>query len=48
MLLLVIDGRQPGMEGGNMKTVMDIMWEYGAVNAANLDGRVLRHHGAEQ
>lgn len=21
-----------------MKTVMDIMWEYGAVNAANLDG----------
>ena len=38
VLLLVIDGRQPGMEGGNMKTVMDIMWEYGAVNAANLDG----------
>lgn len=38
VLLLVIDGRQPGLEGGNMKTVMDIMWEYGAVNAANLDG----------
>lgn len=38
VLLLVIDGRQPGIEGGNMKTVMDIMWEYGAVNAANLDG----------
>lgn len=38
VLLLTIDGRQLGMIGANYRTVMDIMWEYGAVNAANLDG----------
>lgn len=38
VLLLTIDGRQLGMEGGSMKTIADIMWEYGAVTAANLDG----------
>ncbi len=38
VLLLTIDGRQAGMIGGNMRTVTDIMWEYGAVTAANLDG----------
>lgn len=38
VLLLTIDGRQIGMEGGSMKTIADIMWEYGAVTAANLDG----------
>ncbi len=38
VLLLTIDGRQAGMIGGNMRTVADIMWEYGAVTAANLDG----------
>lgn len=38
VLLLTIDGRQIGMEGGSMKTLTDIMWEYGAITAANLDG----------
>ncbi|MBP3382203.1 MAG: phosphodiester glycosidase family protein [Clostridia bacterium] len=38
VLLLTIDGRQAGMIGGNMRTVTDIMWEFGAVTAANLDG----------
>lgn len=38
VLLLTIDGRQLGMEGGSMKTIADLMWEYGAVTAANLDG----------
>lgn len=38
VLLLTIDGRQVGMEGANMRTVTDIMWEYGAVTAANIDG----------
>ncbi len=38
VLLLTIDGRQAGMIGGNMRTITDIMWEYGAVTAANLDG----------
>ena len=38
VLLLTIDGRQLGMEGGSMKTIADLMWEYGAITAANLDG----------
>ncbi len=38
VLLLAIDGRQTGMIGANMRTVTDIMWEYGAVTAANIDG----------
>lgn len=38
VLLLTIDGRQLGMEGGSMRTITDIMWEYGAITAANLDG----------
>lgn len=38
ILLLTIDGRQGTMVGANMRTVTDIMWEYGAVTAANLDG----------
>ncbi len=38
VLLLTVDGRQIGMEGANMKQVMDILWDFGAVNAANLDG----------
>lgn len=38
VLLLTIDGRQAGMVGANMRTVTDIMWEYGAVTAANIDG----------
>lgn len=39
VLLLVIDGRQPTWSiGATMKDVQDIMLEYGAYNAANLDG----------
>lgn len=38
VLLLTIDGRQLSMEGGSMRTITDIMWEYGAITAANLDG----------
>ena len=38
VLLLTVDGRQIGMEGANMKQVLDILWDFGAVNAANLDG----------
>lgn len=38
VLLLTVDGRQAGMVGANMRTVTDIMWEYGAVTAANIDG----------
>ncbi len=38
VLLLVIDGRQLDSMGATLKDVQDIMLEYGAVNAANLDG----------
>ena len=38
VLLLAIDGRQVGSIGASLKDVQDIMVEYGAVNAANLDG----------
>lgn len=39
ILLLVIDGRQPGYSvGATLKDVQDIMQQYGAYNAANLDG----------
>ena len=38
MLLLVIDGRQPTSLGATFKDIIEIMFEYGAVNAANLDG----------
>ncbi|MDR3280853.1 MAG: phosphodiester glycosidase family protein [Synergistaceae bacterium] len=38
VLLLVIDGRQPNSLGGAMSDVIDLMAQYGAVNAANLDG----------
>ena len=38
ILLLVIDGRQPGSLGASFKDLCDIMLQYGAVNAANLDG----------
>lgn len=38
VLLLAIDGRQTGMIGANMRDVTEIMWEYGAVTAANIDG----------
>lgn len=38
VLLLVIDGRQLGSIGATLKDVQDIMLQYGAENAANLDG----------
>lgn len=38
VLLLVIDGRQISSVGATLKEVQDIMLEYGAYNAANLDG----------
>ncbi len=38
MLLLTIDGRQVNSLGGSMSDVIDLMIEYEAVNAANLDG----------
>lgn len=39
VLLLVVDGSaKRSVDGANMELVTDILWEYGAVNAANLDG----------
>ncbi|HEX3026966.1 MAG TPA: phosphodiester glycosidase family protein [Clostridia bacterium] len=38
MLFLIIDGRRVSSLGATMKDVQDIMLEYGAYNAANLDG----------
>jgi exopolysaccharide biosynthesis protein len=38
VLLLVIDGRQPSSLGATYADLIDIMMDFGAVNAANLDG----------
>ena len=38
ILMLVIDGRQVGSVGATMKNVQDILLQYGAYNAFNLDG----------
>ncbi len=38
ILLLVVDGRQPHSIGATYDDLVDIMLEFGAVNAANLDG----------
>ncbi len=38
VLLLVIDGRQAQSLGASFKDVADVMLDYGAVNAGNLDG----------
>ncbi|MEA4924462.1 MAG: phosphodiester glycosidase family protein [Syntrophomonadaceae bacterium] len=38
ILLLVIDGRQPPMLGATLVDVQNILYENGAVTAANLDG----------
>ncbi len=38
VIFICIDGRQAGSIGGTYKDVTDIMIEYGAVNACNLDG----------
>ncbi|MBQ8922877.1 MAG: phosphodiester glycosidase family protein [Oscillospiraceae bacterium] len=38
VLILVIDGRQPGSLGATYDDLISVMLEHGAVNAANLDG----------
>ena len=38
VLLLVIDGRQPSSLGATYADLIDIMMDFGAINAANLDG----------
>lgn len=38
VLLLVIDGRQLHSLGANLKQVQDILFDYGAYNAASVDG----------
>ena len=38
VIFVCIDGRQAGSAGGTYGDVIDIMVEYGAVNACNLDG----------
>jgi exopolysaccharide biosynthesis protein len=38
ILLLVIDGRQKSSIGATLKDVQNVLLEYGAYNAANLDG----------
>ncbi|MDF2882551.1 MAG: exopolysaccharide biosynthesis protein [Clostridiaceae bacterium] len=38
IILLVIDGRQASSLGASLKDVQDIMLQYAAVNATNLDG----------
>ena len=38
ILMLVIDGRQVHSYGATYRDVQDVMLEYGAVNALNLDG----------
>lgn len=38
VLLLVIDGRQAHSIGATYKDIIDVMLQYGAINAANLDG----------
>ena len=38
VIFLCIDGRQAGSPGGTYRDIIDIMVEYGAVNACNMDG----------
>ena len=38
VIFVCIDGRQAGSLGGTYKDIINIMDEYGAVNACNLDG----------
>jgi exopolysaccharide biosynthesis protein len=38
ILLLTINGRQPGSLGATFQETADLMVKYGAVNAGNLDG----------
>lgn len=50
VLMLVIDGRQSHSLGASYKDCRDVMIQYGAVNAANLDGgssTLMIHEGKE-
>ena len=38
VILIVVDGRQPNSLGATYADLIDLMLEFGAVNAANLDG----------
>lgn len=38
VLLLVIDGRQPSSLGATYQDLINVLMEYGAINACNLDG----------
>ncbi|MBX4264170.1 phosphodiester glycosidase family protein [Clostridium estertheticum] len=38
IIFLVIDGRQLGSVGATLKEAQDVLYDYGAVNASNLDG----------
>ena len=38
VILVVVDGRQSHSMGASYDDMVEIMMEYGAVNAANLDG----------
>jgi len=38
VLFLVLDGRRAKMQGADMNDLIKIMKNYGAINAANLDG----------
>lgn len=38
VIFLCIDGRQAGSIGASFQDCIDILWEYGCVNACNLDG----------
>ena len=38
VLMLVIEGRKTSSLGASMADLIEVMFEYGAVNAANLDG----------
>lgn len=38
VVFLCVDGRQAGSVGGTYRDCIDILWEYGCVNACNLDG----------
>ncbi len=38
VIFVCVDGRQAGSMGGTYKDVIDILVEYGAVNACNMDG----------
>ena len=50
VLMLVIDGRQANSMGASMSDVINVMLEYGAVNACNMDGgsSTIMYYGDEK